>query len=161
MAAGGALLLTSDPVQLMPGLMTTGQVPRVAPDTEEGLSVITVTEGRAAADNILDDIALIACVKGKGLVVIAGCSHSGIVNIVRRALALFPGEKLYAVLGGFHLIAASQQGIAATVEELAGHNPALVAAGHCTGFKAQAALYNTLGDRFIPLHVGAEFIISE
>ena len=63
MAAGGALLLTSDPVQLMPGLMTTGEVPRVAPDTEEGLSVITVTEGRAAADNILDDIALIACVR--------------------------------------------------------------------------------------------------
>ena len=160
-AAGGALLLTSDPVQLMPGLMTTGEVPRVTPDTEEGLSVITVTEGRTAVDHLLDDIALIACVKGKGLVVIAGCSHSGIINIVKRALALFPGEKLYAVIGGFHLIEASQQRLAAVVEELAGFAPALVAAGHCTGFKAQAALYHTLGDRFVPLHVGAEFIFSE
>jgi len=160
-AAGGVLLLTSDPVQLMPGLMTTGEVPRVTADAKEGLSVITVTEGRAAADNLLDDIALIACVKGKGLVVIAGCSHSGIINIVKRALALFPGEKLYAVLGGFHLVEASQQGIASTVDELTGFAPALVAAGHCTGFKAQAALYNSLGDRFVPLHVSAEFIFSE
>ncbi len=159
-SAGGRPFLTRDPLSLMPGLTTTGEVPRVTPFEAGGLKVFTINEGRTQEDSIPDDISLVACVEGRGLVVITGCSHAGIINIIKHACSLFPGEDLNAVLGGLHLAGAATERIEGTVEELAGFNPELVSAGHCTGFNAQVALFNTMGERFIPLSTGAEFVIS-
>lgn len=159
-AAGGKPLLTQDPLQLMPGLVTTGEVPRITPFEEGGLNVFTLNDGHLQKDIIHDDLSLVACVQGRGLVVITGCSHAGIINIVSQAMALFPGEELHAVIGGLHLHAAQAQRISKTVEALAVHSPAFVAAGHCTGFLAQVELHKVLGERFTPLHVGADFIIA-
>ncbi|MEW5920011.1 MAG: MBL fold metallo-hydrolase [Bacillota bacterium] len=159
-AAGGKPFLTRDPLQLMPGLMTTGEVPRITPFEEGGLNVFTLKDGHMQKDNIPDDISLVACVQGRGLVVMTGCSHAGIINIIKQAVSIFPGEKLYAVIGGLHLYGAPAERVKRTVEELAEFYPALVAAGHCTGFKAQVELHNALGEQFTPLTAGAEFIIS-
>lgn len=159
-SAGGLPFLTRDPLPLMPGLTTTGEVPRVTPFEEGGLKVFTISEGRTQEDSIADDTSLVACVKGQGLVVITGCSHAGIINIIKQACSLCPGEDLHAVFGGLHLAGAAKERITRTVEELSAFNPRLVSAGHCTGFKAQVALYNAMGERFIPLSTGADFKIS-
>ena len=160
-SAGGQLFLTRDPLPLMPGLTTTGEVPRITSFEENVLKVFTINKGNMLKDSMPDDISLVACIKGRGLVVITGCSHAGIINIIKQAFSLYPGEELHAVIGGLHLVGAGAERISKTVEELCSFKPDLVSAGHCTGFDAQVALYNGLGERFVPLSTGAEFIISK
>jgi len=158
-AAGAELVLVSGPLQLMPGLSTTGEVPRVTDFEEVGIALSTLDEnGRVVPDSMPDDLSLAARIEGKGLALVTGCSHAGIINILRHVLT--PGEKLEAVIGGLHLVEAPAERIEKTVEALAGYSPSLVAAGHCTGFRAQAALYRVLGKRFTPLGSGAVFRFS-
>lgn len=158
-AAGAELVLVSGPLQLMPGLSTTGEVPRVTDFEEVGIALSTLDEnGRVVPDSMPDDLSLAARIEGKGLALVTGCSHAGIINILRHVLT--PGEKLEAVIGGLHLVEAPDERIEKTVEALAGYSPSLVAAGHCTGFRAQAALYRVLGKRFTPLGSGTVFRFS-
>jgi len=158
-AAGAELVLVSGPLQLMPGLSTTGEVPRVTDFEEVGIALSTLDEeGQVVPDSMPDDLSLAARIEGKGLVVITGCSHAGIINILRHEV--HPGDKLEAVIGGFHLVEASEDRIERTVQALANYSPALVAAGHCTGFRAQAALYRVLGKRFSTLGSGTTFCFS-
>jgi 7,8-dihydropterin-6-yl-methyl-4-(beta-D-ribofuranosyl)aminobenzene 5'-phosphate synthase len=155
-AAGAELVLVSGPLQLMPGLSTTGEVPRVTDFEEVGIALSTLDEnGRVVPDGMPDDLSLAARIEGKGLVLITGCSHAGIINILKHSAA--PGEKLEAVIGGLHLVNASDERIEKTAQALAAYSPSLVAAGHCTGFRAQAALYRILGKRFATLGSGTVF----
>ncbi len=154
--AGAEPVLVSDPLQLMPGLVTTGEVPRVTDFEEVGISLSTVTENGAVEKDLMkDDIALTARIRGLGAVVVTGCSHAGIINILRHSLR--DGEKLEAVIGGLHLVEASEERITKTVSALEEFSPALVAAGHCTGFRAQWALYGTFRSRFAAMGSGTVF----
>jgi 7,8-dihydropterin-6-yl-methyl-4-(beta-D-ribofuranosyl)aminobenzene 5'-phosphate synthase len=153
-AAGGELYLSKDPVTLMPGLTTTGEVPRTTDFEEIGMSLFTVENGNEKPDSMADDLSVVANVNGKGLVIVTGCSHAGIVNISHHAMALAGTEKIHGIIGGFHLIEAPAERIRKTVSALEKMNPDWVCAGHCTGFKAQAELYSALKDRFSPLHTG-------
>lgn len=159
-AAGARLLLSKDPLQIAPGLCTTGQVPRVTPFEDTGMSFFTLVDGKVTQDSMLDDMALVANVKGRGVVIVTGCSHSGIVNIVKQAMQIYPDSKLDGIIGGFHLIKASHERVRLTVESIAALEPRWVSAGHCTGFQAQVALHLALGERFTPLHCGSQFIVS-
>jgi 7,8-dihydropterin-6-yl-methyl-4-(beta-D-ribofuranosyl)aminobenzene 5'-phosphate synthase len=105
--AGGALYLTEDPLEIMPGLFTTGQVERTTDFEEVGISLSTIENGRIRPDMMPDDISLVANVKGKGVVVMTGCSHAGIVNIAKQAVKLVGTDKIHGILGGFHLIEAT------------------------------------------------------
>ena len=154
--AGGNLSLTVEPFVIMPGIITTGEVER---NTEfEGSSIGLKTEenGMVIDDLILDDISVVADVKDRGLVIITGCSHAGIVNITKQAMRVAGHDKIDGIIGGLHLIEASDDVIKRTVEELDGLNIAWISAGHCTGFKAQVELYHAFGERFSPLHTGMQ-----
>jgi len=153
-AAGGSLFLTRDPLELMPGLITTGEVARATDFEEVGIALYTIAGGKVQADLMMDDISLVALVKGKGLVIITGCSHAGIVNIVKQAVAITETEKVHGIIGGFHLIEAPVARIQKTAQALKEFNPDWVYAGHCTGFRAQVELFQILKDRFSPLHTG-------
>jgi len=153
-AAGGSLFLTRDPLELMPGLITTGEVARATDFEEVGIALYTIAGGKVQADLMMDDISLVARVKGKGLVIITGCSHAGIVNIVKQAVAITETEKVHGIIGGFHLIEAPVARIQKTAQALKEFNPDWVYAGHCTGFRAQVELFQILKDRFSPLHTG-------
>jgi 7,8-dihydropterin-6-yl-methyl-4-(beta-D-ribofuranosyl)aminobenzene 5'-phosphate synthase len=85
---------------------------------------------------------------------VTGCSHAGIVNIAKQAIELTGCEKIEGIIGGLHLVGASDARIKRTVEELSRLNVAWISAGHCTGFKAQVVLYLAFKDRFSPLHTG-------
>jgi len=153
-AAGGTLFLTRDPLELMPGLVTTGEVQRVTDFEEVGIALYTAHDGELQSDAMIDDISLVARVKGKGLVIITGCSHAGIVNIVKQAVAITGTDEVHGIIGGFHLIEAPVDRIRKTAQALKEFNPDWVYAGHCTGFKAQVELFQILEDRFSPLHTG-------
>ncbi len=157
--AGGRLFLTKDPLEIMPGIMTTGEVKRQTDFEELGIELKTIENGRIKDDQMLDDTSVIANIRGKGLVIVTGCSHAGIVNIVRHARELTGCDQIEGVVGGLHLVDAPDARIKRTAEELSKLNPKWICAGHCTGFKAQVELYLALGERFSPLHTGMKFEI--
>ena len=107
-------------------------------------------------DELLMDERFIAVhVRGKGLVVLTACSHAGVVNVLAHARDCFPGVKLHAVLGGLHLSGANERVIPQTVAALRDFDLDVIAAGHCTGWRAMSALANAFGDtKLAPLAVG-------
>ena len=107
---------------------------------------------------VLDDQALIVNVRGRGLVVITGCGHAGVVNIARYALRLCGGVPLYALLGGFHLNGpAFEPLIPRVLTDLAELKPGVLVPAHCTGWRAQHALAARFPDAFVPNSVGTSF----
>jgi 7,8-dihydropterin-6-yl-methyl-4-(beta-D-ribofuranosyl)aminobenzene 5'-phosphate synthase len=106
----------------------------------------------------MDERFLAVHVAGKGLVVLSACSHAGIVNVLTSARASFPKVPLHAVMGGLHLSGTNERVIPQTVEALKGFDLDVVAAGHCTGWRAMTALANAFGDKkLVPLAVGKRF----
>jgi 7,8-dihydropterin-6-yl-methyl-4-(beta-D-ribofuranosyl)aminobenzene 5'-phosphate synthase len=107
-------------------------------------------------DELLIDERFVAFhVRDKGLVVLTACSHAGVVNVLAHARDCFPGVKLHAVLGGLHLSGTNERIIPQTVAALGDFGLDVIAAGHCTGWRAMAALTNAFGDgKLVPLAVG-------
>ena len=107
---------------------------------------------------ILDDQALVMNVQDKGLVVLTGCGHAGIVNIVRYARKITGVDDVYAVIGGYHLSGPIFEPIIpATTRALAGFKPQYVVPAHCTGWRAVHALAAAMPDAFIQNSVGTRF----
>ena len=107
---------------------------------------------------VLDDQALIVNVAGRGLVVITGCGHAGVVNIARYAQRLTGGQPLYALLGGFHLNGPLFEPLIPRVlDELATMNPRVLVPAHCTGWRAQHAISARFPGAYIPNTVGTSF----
>ncbi|MCW4043953.1 MAG: MBL fold metallo-hydrolase [Candidatus Bathyarchaeota archaeon] len=104
---------------------------------------------------IRDDQAIVINVKEKGLVVISGCAHAGIINTVLYAQQVTGVSRVYAVMGGFHLAGKEfEPRIKPTVQELKWVNPALIVPSHCTGWRATCALAEALPDAFVWNSVG-------
>ena len=109
---------------------------------------------------VLDDQALIVQVAGKGLVVITGCGHAGVVNIARYATRLTGGQQLHAVIGGFHLNGPMFEPLIPRVlDDLAAMSPSVLVPGHCTGWRAQHAMSARFPDAFVPNSVGTSFYL--
>ena len=152
-AAGAIMLEARGPVAILPEVMTTGEVPRIEPfEKVEGFW--TIKDGQYCLDSIPDDQALAINMHGKGLAVITGCAHAGIINTIKQAQKITGIEELYAVIGGFHLMDADEKRIEATAEALRQLDPTIVRPGHCTGHKAVCRLQEALGGRCRPLAVG-------
>ncbi|HZZ48959.1 MAG TPA: MBL fold metallo-hydrolase [Pseudonocardia sp.] len=110
---------------------------------------------------VLDDQALIVHLRDRGLVILTGCGHAGVVNIVRHASRLTGVSGLHALVGGFHLSGpAFEPIIGNTVTELAALSPALLAPGHCTGWRAQHALAAALPDAWIASSSGTTYALA-
>jgi 7,8-dihydropterin-6-yl-methyl-4-(beta-D-ribofuranosyl)aminobenzene 5'-phosphate synthase len=110
---------------------------------------------------VIDDQALIVNVRGQGLVVLTGCGHAGVVNIVRHAMRLTGVRRLHAVIGGFHLTGPGFEPIIGpTVAALTELAPALIVPGHCTGWRAQHELERALPDAWVQTSVGTSYQIS-
>lgn len=153
-SSGGILYLATNALEIMPGLISTGEVERITDFEEVGMSLFTIENGQVRGDLMKDDISVVANVRGKGLVIVTGCSHAGIVNIIQQSIKLTGTKKTHGIIGGFHLIEASEERIQKTARALKKFNPDWVYAGHCTGFKAQVELYNIFKEQFSPLHTG-------
>ncbi len=107
---------------------------------------------------VLDDQALVVDVAGKGLVVLTGCGHAGVVNICRYAMRLTGAERLYTVMGGFHLNGPLFEPLIDRVcADLTALHPTVVVPAHCTGWRATMAMARAFGDAFVPNSVGTRF----
>ncbi|MDR3593144.1 MAG: MBL fold metallo-hydrolase [Negativicutes bacterium] len=146
--------LGKEPCQIAPGLWFSGQIPRRT-DYEVGdTRLVTCCGDGDCPDRIIDDISLYY-LSDNGLVVIGGCTHSGLVNTVSYGLELTGAKRLCGWIGGTHLgpVGAEQQ--AKTLDTLESFQPDFVFAGHCTGFSMMAELSRRFGSRFIPAFVSA------
>jgi 7,8-dihydropterin-6-yl-methyl-4-(beta-D-ribofuranosyl)aminobenzene 5'-phosphate synthase len=158
--AGFDIVEEKQPSFLLDGsLLVTGEVDRTT-DFERGFPVHQAFRDGAWQPDplILDDQAVVANVRDRGLVVITGCGHSGIVNIVRYAAKLTGVERVYAIIGGFHLNGPLFEPIIpATVRALAEMVPAVIVPAHCTGWRATHAIASAFPDAFIQNSVGTRF----
>ena len=144
------------------GVLVTGEVDRTT-DFELGMPFHDARHGSTWEPDplILDDQALIVNVRDRGLVVLTGCGHAGVVNICRYALRLTRVSRLAAVLGGFHLTGpAFEPIINPTVSALRDLAPDVVVPAHCTGWRAQHSLAAELPQAFIPNAVGTSVTLA-
>jgi 7,8-dihydropterin-6-yl-methyl-4-(beta-D-ribofuranosyl)aminobenzene 5'-phosphate synthase len=158
--AGFELVETRDPSLLFAGtLLVTGEVARTTA-FEQGFPFFEREVGGhwEPEPHLYDDQALVANVKGQGLVIITGCGHSGIVNIVRHAQAITGVERVHAVIGGFHLSGPFFEPlIAPTVEALRALAPGVIVPGHCTGYKPQMAIAAAMPEAYVHNAVGTTY----
>ncbi len=146
---GPSLLLDS-------AVLVTGQVERVT-DFEKGFPIqqARTDHGWEPDTWIWDDQAVVCHVKDKGLVVLASCSHAGVINVLRHAQRLTGINKVYAFVGGLHLSGGLFEAIIPqTITELANIGPAIIVPGHCTGWKATHEVARKLPDAYIQTSVG-------
>ncbi len=108
---------------------------------------------------IFDDQAVVLNVRGKGLVVVTGCGHSGIVNILRYAQKITGVKQVYAVIGGFHLNGPLFEPIIpSTVDAMRELDPQVIVPTHCTGWKAVHAFAAAMPQAFVQNSVGTRYV---
>jgi len=142
-------------------VLVTGEVERIT-SFEKGLpNAFLERNGMLEKDIILDDQSLVIRLKEKGLVVISGCSHSGIINTLLFAEKLTGVKQIHAVIGGFHLTGAFfELIIEETIQELKKMNPEVLVPMHCTGWKAIKRFSEEFPASFILNSVGSKVTLS-
>ncbi len=163
--AGGEIVTRDDPHPVCGGFFfSSGAIDRVT-GYESGLQGHYSFRGDGCEPDplIMDERFVAASVRGRGVTVFSACSHAGIVNVCLSARKHFPGAAVDLVLGGYHLAGkAMETRIEATVHDLKARiEPRLVAPGHCTGWRAKAALANAFAPgRYAPSVVGTMYRLS-
>ncbi len=162
-AAGFELVEKREPSPLFDSAMLlTGEIERTT-RFEQGMpSHQALRDGQWVPDPlILDDQALVTNVRGRGLVVITGCGHAGVVNTVRYAQKLTGTDRVYAVIGGFHLANSPLETvIGPTVEALKQFAPEVIVPTHCTGWRATHAIAAAFPDAFVQGSVGTKYVLE-
>ncbi len=139
-------------------ILISGEVERLT-DFEKGMPGMEAKiDDRWEPDPFLDDQGLAIHLKNKGLVVIGGCSHAGIINTVTYLQKASGVEKIHAVLGGFHLTGKNEKIIGPTIEAMKTINPDYVVPMHCTGWKAIHQFSQDMPEQFILNSVGSTYI---
>jgi len=151
---GQHMIWTATPAVIFPGMFVTGQVLRMN-DYEDVGGAFFVDENCEKPDELLDDQTLFI-ESTKGLVVVFGCAHSGVVNTLDYISKLTGRTKIYAVIGGMHLLNASSARIANTVEVFKKYDIQKIAPLHCTGQKAIQDFKTAFGDKCLFLSVGGQ-----
>ena len=142
-------------------VLITGEIPRTN-SFEKGFPnhYFEVQEGKMEADPLIkDDQAIILTVKDKGLVIITGCGHAGIINTLNYAKELTGDDRICCVVGGMHLSGGLFEPIIpTTVDELEKMKPRFVVPCHCSGLKAMTEIARKMPSAFIQNSVGTNYI---
>jgi len=150
-AAGLKLIESPSPLTLLDDtVLFLGEIPHKT-DFEKGFPIAHYQEdGQEKWDPIEDDSSIVMYLKGKGLVVLSGCAHAGIVNTVNYAREVTGIDKVHAIMGGFHLSGPLFEGIIGrTIEELKKIDPDYIIPCHCTGRKAIMEIEKAMPGKFI------------
>jgi len=140
--------------ELFPGLWLTGEVPRLAEFEEASEDLVVLSEeGEVMLDPLLDDQALVLVLE-RGLFVLLGCAHSGMINTLEQARKVTGEDVVLGVAGGTHLGFGGEDKLPKTIEALRRFDLEILAPSHCTGFAAASALAMEFPDRFIKNSVG-------
>lgn len=142
-------------------VLVTGEIPRTN-NFEKGFPnhYSEVDDGNLEADPLIkDDQAIVLNAKDKGLVIITGCGHAGIINTLNYAKELTGEDRIYSVVGGMHLSGGLFEPIISrTAEELERLNPKFVVPCHCSGLKAVNEIARKMPQSFIQSSVGTTYI---
>ncbi|MBW2147555.1 MAG: MBL fold metallo-hydrolase [Deltaproteobacteria bacterium] len=157
---GARLVVKREVGELFPGCFLTGEIPRNNP-YETTPEYARYRKGdELVHDDIPDDQAVVVILRDRGLVILTGCAHSGIVNTMHYARTVTGIDRIWAVMGGFHLGEASQERMDWTIKELKAATPRFVIPTHCTGFYAQAAMARAMPDAYFQNTVGTAIHFS-
>ncbi|MEW6410011.1 MAG: MBL fold metallo-hydrolase [Nitrospirota bacterium] len=134
------------PLKLARGVITTGEIVRI--NKWEELDVFRIKRnGKYLKDSVLDDQAIIINTR-KGLVIVAGCSHAGIINTLEQAIKITGVEKIYCVIGGLHFIGPGIRKVERTIKKLKRLGVKKIVPLHCTGFEGIKRLSEKMKDEF-------------
>ena len=154
--ANAQIMSVKNPVPLGPGLISTGEIKKTTDFEKPMAAARIVKNGEIMNDPIIDDQSLIINLKGKGLVILTACSHSGIINIIRHSQKITGINKIHAIFGGFHFAGVSEEVVQKTIVELEKIDPTFLIPTHCTGFKAMNMIAERMPDKFILSSVGSK-----
>lgn len=143
-------------------ILVTGQIPRVT-EFEFGFPIqYAIVDGVEQHDPLTpDDQSLVVAVKGKGLVIVSGCAHAGIINTLKYARELTGSEQVHAVIGGFHLGGPLYESvIGPTVDAIQEIDPNFILPTHCTGWKATHEFARRMPEAFIQNSVGTRLVFG-
>jgi len=145
-------------------VMISGEIPRVT-KFEKGFSLQYKekdNENDLIPDPLVcDDQALIMNVRNKGLIILTGCGHAGIINTIKFAQKVTGIEKIHCVIGGFHLSGQDyEDSIPLTLAELTKVDPRYIVPCHCTGWKATNKIIDMMPEKFIQSSVGSTFLFQ-
>jgi 7,8-dihydropterin-6-yl-methyl-4-(beta-D-ribofuranosyl)aminobenzene 5'-phosphate synthase len=148
------------PVQVIPGGYFTGNIDRVTAYEKVPPTLLIKRGEKPEPDDFHGEQGLFFNVKGKGLVVISGCAHAGIVNTVKHAQKVSGIEKIHAVMGGFHLINAKPEIIRNTVADIKAMKPDYIIPMHCSGFETILAFSREMPNEFTINTAGTQYTFS-
>ncbi len=154
---GAQFHLNRHPVEICPGVHLSGEIPRNNDFEKPDPNMTLHPQGAIAVrpDPIADDLSLVVDSE-KGLILVLGCAHSGMINIFDHVLEMFQRDRIYAVVGGTHLGFAQPGQFDETLKALDRYGIERLGVSHCTGLEKAASLRTHLGERFFFGCVGAE-----
>jgi len=150
---GANFQLTSEPVAISESIMTSGEVPMVTDYEEIEPFLVVKDNGDFKPDTFRDDQALIIKTT-TGLVVILGCAHRGIINTLYHAQKISGVKNIDTVIGGCHLMNASEERIWQTIAALREIGVGRLGPCHCTGLATSVVMAQEFGDRFLLNNAG-------
>ena len=141
---GGVFLVHDSPAQLYPGVWLTGPVPRIYPERNWSESSKVKTPAGTVEDNLPEDMSLV-CDTDRALVILTGCGHAGVVNIVEYSRRIVRPARIHALIGGIHLFSATDQTLQWTAAKLAETGVDNFIGAHCTGIETVYRFRRDLG----------------
>jgi len=156
-ALGLKVVETKTAVEIIPGAHVTGNIERTTSYEKMPASLQIKRGEKLEQDDMRGEHALFFNVKGKGLVVLSGCAHCGIVNTVKQAQKSAGTDKVHAIMGGFHLIAAKPELIQSTFADIKAMKPDYIVPTHCTGFRAMVAFSREMPEAFTINTAGTKY----
>jgi 7,8-dihydropterin-6-yl-methyl-4-(beta-D-ribofuranosyl)aminobenzene 5'-phosphate synthase len=162
-ATGGKFIEHEEAAEIFPGAWLTGPVPRKYPERNWSVSGKVQTPAGLVEDTIPEDQTLVLNTP-EGLVVVTGCGHAGIINILTFARAEFPNEPVEAVIGGLHLFPATDEQLDWTADKMKEFKVANLMGAHCTGIEAVYRIRERLALQrasAVVGSVGSSFVLGE
>ena len=151
---GANFIVNKDFSEIEKGVFLTGEVPRKTSFEKLDPKLFTEIDGKTDPDVFLDDQSLVLDTK-RGLLVILGCAHSGVVNILNHVIKKTGKDRFYAIIGGTHLDFLAPEQLEESIKALRKMQIERIGASHCTGMKGAFRLHQEFGDRFFYGHVGS------
>jgi 7,8-dihydropterin-6-yl-methyl-4-(beta-D-ribofuranosyl)aminobenzene 5'-phosphate synthase len=150
---GARLIFNTSFTQIDRSLFLTGEVPRTTAFEKPDARLVIKKAGSIAPDLLKDDQSAILRTR-KGLVVIFGCAHSGMINTLKHIRRNLPEERIHMIIGGTHLGFLSDAQVAASIKHLKSFSIERIGVSHCTGGKASLALMQAFGGKFFFANAG-------
>jgi 7,8-dihydropterin-6-yl-methyl-4-(beta-D-ribofuranosyl)aminobenzene 5'-phosphate synthase len=167
-AAGGCVVSHNGPLEVGPGCLATGEIPRtvefeVPPERiDSPNALIQLRDGQMVPDAVIDDQAVVINVGEDGIVVLTGCSHAGIINTVRHAIEVSGRSRVRGVFGGFHLgfPGTPEAKTESTIDALRELDIELLCPMHCTGMAAMMRIAQEFPEQFLLNCTGTTVVIE-